>query len=180
MSPACLGPTSFIVTVARSQAPAFDLTAVSFGGQPPPFGSARGVGSYPGFWTNRRPPQQTGEAFDRIPPILLLGAKAKGLDDQYPFCSHLPAGQSSEARQHPGANCRRVPGVETQMHGGCNLVYILAARPGTSHEFQFDFFLLDFDIVGDDNHIDSIGTHCQEQRFDSAGLGRFIACIDKK
>jgi hypothetical protein len=92
---------------------------------------------------------ETDEALDGIPPVLLLGAVPPSVDDEYAgFCQSL-AGEADQAFSNVFREVGRAVNIETELNGGGHFIDILTPGSGGTDEVQRDFCIVDGYIGGD-------------------------------
>ena len=85
--------------------------------------------------------EQAHEPLVRVGAVAVLRAESLRLDDDDAAAAHTPAGQGAQAHAHGVRDRRRARGVEAQLHGGRDLVDVLAAGARGGEERELDLAL---------------------------------------
>jgi hypothetical protein len=115
-------------------------------------------------------PNQVTKTLDGIAAIEFLAAEAVCGDDQHAFAADALAAQHAQAIEYRGMQRYRSRDVEAELHGGRDLVDVLATRAGSADEGKLDLALVERDAGGNDYHAPSVrggaSTHNQPCRTD--------------
>src|SRR5690606_20318107 len=118
-------------------APLLDRTAFALAGQAALPRAAGGLGRDAFFWRVQAGLDEVGEAFARILAVAVLGAEALRRQHQHAVTGDPAVAPRQQALAHRLRQRRRAGDVETQLDRGGDLVDVLPARPGRTHE-SFD------------------------------------------
>lgn len=84
--------------------------------------------------------------------VALLASKSLGSNNQCALLGHSTPSQAHQTLAHVSGQGRGVVHIEAELYGGGSLVDVLAARPRSSDEVEFDFVLVNDDGGRDVKH----------------------------
>lgn len=96
---------------------------------------------------------QREQPFQRVGAVAALQAKALRGNGDHAVRGNAVAGECYQAFAHVVRQRRRVPSIKLKLHGRRNLVDVLPAGAGGTHEGFFDFRFLQNNIARDANHV---------------------------
>lgn len=91
--------------------------------------SRTGAGPDPCRWPLGRPLKPVHQPCAGVGAVPFLGSEALRLDDEHPVAIHAPACKHPQPDTHRFGKPADAADAEPELHGGGNLVHILAARP---------------------------------------------------
>ena len=97
-------------------------------------------------------PDQFHQSVDGVPAVSFLRPEPARRDDEHPVGRHPPPRQARQALADVFGQGGGARHVEAELHGGGDLVDVLAARPGGAYEVETDLALPDSDGSGDSDH----------------------------